>query len=124
MNVTGKQLARRLLRVQILATLLTALLFLVVKDSFSALAAIVGGLISVVPNMVFAAFAFAYAGARSSQQLVRSFFAGEGLKIILTAGLFAAVLSLLALPLAPLFSGFVAALAMQWLAPILLLKST
>lgn len=50
-----------------------------------------GGLAVIVPNAVFAALAFRHAGARQAQQIVRSFYLGEALKLILTAGLLVCV---------------------------------
>lgn len=85
---------------------------------------IAGGLAVILPTAVFAWRAFAHAGARSAQAIVRSFFAGEALKLILTALILAAIIALSSLPLGAVYSGFIAALATQWLAPVLFLKST
>ena len=49
--------------------------------------ALVGGLSIVLPNVLFTALAFRHAGARNAQNIVRSFYLGEALKIFLTAGL-------------------------------------
>lgn len=48
-----------------------------------------GGLIALLPNMYFAHRAFRFSGARAAQAIVRSFYAGEAGKLILTAVLFA-----------------------------------
>ncbi|TRX73799.1 F0F1 ATP synthase subunit I [Pseudomonas mangiferae] len=48
-----------------------------------------GGLIAWLPNLYFAHKAFRFGGARAAQAIVRSFYAGEAGKLILTAALFA-----------------------------------
>src|SRR5690606_2935274 len=48
-----------------------------------------GGLIVWLPNLYFAHKAFRFSGARAAQSIVRSFYAGEAGKLILTAVLFA-----------------------------------
>lgn len=124
LNFQGKTLAKRLLLVQLgliaLIAAVTALGFSL-AHSFGVIA---GGFAIILPTAVFAWRAFAYAGARSAQQIVRSFFAGEALKMVLTVLLLTAILVFSTLPLGAVYSGFIAALAVQWLAPVLFLKST
>jgi len=124
LNSHGKALAKRLLLTQlglIVVLACGALLIISLEHSFGV---IVGGLAIIIPTAVFAWRAFAYAGARSAQQIVRSFFAGEALKMVLAALILTAILVLTSLPLGAVYSGFIAALVVQWLAPVLLLKST
>ncbi|MDK1397555.1 F0F1 ATP synthase subunit I, partial [Pseudomonas protegens] len=60
-----------------------------------------GGLIALLPNVYFAHRAFRFSGARAAQAIVRSFYAGEAGKLILTAVLFALTFAGVK-PLAPL----------------------
>ena len=65
-----------------------------------------------------------YAGARANQQVVKSFFVGEGVKLVLTAVLLSLVLLLTNSNALWLLTGFILAVVAQWIAPILFLKST
>lgn len=82
-----------------------------------------GGLIALLPNMYFAHRAFRFSGARAAQAIVRSFYAGEAGKLILTAVLFALTFAGVK-PLAPLavFGVFVLTQLVSWFAPLLMSK--
>lgn len=53
--------------------------------------AFIGGVVAIVPNIIFALKAFKYAGAQSSRKVVESFYSGVKLKMLYTALLFALV---------------------------------
>jgi ATP synthase protein I len=80
-----------------------------------------GGLIALLPNIYFAHKAFRFSGARAAQAIVRSFYAGEAGKLILTAVLFALTFAGVK-PLAPLavFGVFLLTQAVSWFAPLLM----
>jgi len=80
-----------------------------------------GGLIALLPNIYFAHRAFRFSGARAAQAIVRSFYAGEAGKLILTAVLFALVFAGIK-PLAPLalFGVFLLTQSVSWFAPLLM----
>jgi ATP synthase protein I len=80
-----------------------------------------GGLIALLPNVYFAHRAFRFSGARAAQAIVRSFYAGEAGKLILTAVLFALTFAGVK-PLAPLavFGVFVLTQLVSWFAPLLM----
>lgn len=80
-----------------------------------------GGLIAWLPNMYFAWKAFRFTGARAAQAIVRSFYAGEAGKLILTAVLFALTFAGVK-PLAPLavFGVFGLTQLVSWFAPLLM----
>ena len=54
-----------------------------------------GGLISTIPNGYFARKAFRYRGARYTPQIVKSFYAGETGKLVMTAVMFALVFAMI-----------------------------
>ncbi|MAB40767.1 MAG: F0F1 ATP synthase subunit I, partial [Pseudomonadales bacterium] len=62
--------------------------------------------------------------ARANQKVVKSFFVGEGVKLMLTAVLISLLFLLTDFNPLWLMSGFVIAVISQWVAPILFLKST
>ncbi|MEX1221204.1 MAG: ATP synthase subunit I [Idiomarina sp.] len=124
LNSTGKTLAKRLLLTQTSIVVLVAVGVSLGLSLLHGLGVIAGGLAIIIPTAVFAWRAFAYSGARSAQQIVKSFFAGEALKMVLMTLILAAILGLSGLPNGAVFAGFIVALAVQWLAPVLFLKST
>ncbi|MDN7125359.1 ATP synthase subunit I [Pseudidiomarina terrestris] len=121
---SGKQLAAKLLRVQAGAIFLLACTFSLVTSYEYFWGVVGGGVVVMIPTALFAWRAFAQGGARSAQQVVSNFFAGEALKVSLTVVLLVALLMLTSLPLVAVCSGYITVLFIQWLAPILFLKST
>ncbi|RUO56807.1 ATP synthase subunit I [Pseudidiomarina homiensis] len=120
----GKQLAVKLLRAQAGTLFLLACTFSLATSYEYFWGVVGGGLTVMLPTALFAWRAFAQGGARAAQQVVSNFFAGEALKISLTVILLVALLLLTSLPLVAVCSGYIAVLIVQWLAPILFLKST
>lgn len=81
---------------------------LMLLNTVSAYSLLIGGLISAVPNAYFARKAFRYRGARATQQIVRSMYIGEAIKLLLTgAGFALSFFYIEPLDAAALFSGFV-----------------
>jgi ATP synthase protein I len=79
-----------------------------------ALSALGGGLIAVVPQAYFAVLAFRWRGARSARGIVRSGYAGEAGKFLLSVMGFALVFATLRPISAPaVFGGYLAMLAIQ-----------
>lgn len=79
-----------------------------------------GGLIAWLPNVYFAHKAFRYGGARAARDIVRSFYAGEAGKLILTAVLFALTFAgVKPLDAPSLFGVFLLALVVNGFAPML-----
>lgn len=78
--------------------------------------ALLGGLIGFVPNAYFAMKFGSANKTATAQHLVKVFYAGETTKLVLTALLFIVVFQLPDLRYVPLFCGFIAVLAVFWLA--------
>ena len=75
------------------------------------------GVVTIIPNIVFALKAFKYAGAKSSKLVIESFFSGVKLKMVLTALLFALAFKFLVLLPIPFFSMFCLVMALPLLTP-------
>lgn len=75
------------------------------------------GLVTIIPNIVFALKAFKYAGAKSSKLVVESFFSGVKLKMVLTALLFVLAFKFLVLLPIPFFSMFCLIMALPLVTP-------
>lgn len=82
---------------------------------------LLGGLIAWLPNLYFAHKAFRFSGARAAQAIVRSFYAGEAGKLILTAVLFALTFAgVKPLEALAVFGVFVLTQLVNWFAPLLM----
>ena len=110
---------RRLLLFQLSIAVLFPLVMLPFGTN-AALSAAAGGLASLIPNLYFAYRTFRYSGARSAQMILRSFYSGEAIKLIMTALIFAVVFKYLkTLNVAALFGGFIMVQMAVWLTPLL-----
>ena len=109
------------LLVQLLVLLLLALVLWQWQGSVAGYSGLCGGLIAWLPNLYFAHKAFRFSGARAAQAIVRSFYAGEAGKLVLTAVLFALTFAGVK-PLEPLavFGAFVLTQLVNWFSPLLM----
>lgn len=92
--------------------------------SYSALlgySALCGGVIAWLPTVYFAHKAFRFSGARAARNIIRSFYAGEAGKLILTAVLFALTFIAVKPVSAPaVFGVFILTQGVGWFAPLLM----
>ena len=86
-----------------------------VQFGYSALA---GGSIAVLPNFVFATLAFSHMGASSSAKVIKTFYWGEAVKLLLTIAMFSLVFIKLEVEFMPLFVCYVSGLIVHWTAPL------
>lgn len=77
--------------IQFLLCVVAALVSLLLFDLVAAYSILLGGFISIVPNGYFAWKAFRFRGARNTPLIIKSFYAGETGKLIMTGVLFALV---------------------------------
>ncbi len=95
---------------QLVWTVSLSLVCLSIFGVVAGYSALLGGLISAVPNSYFALHAFKFQGARNADKVVKSFIRGELGKIIFTGVLFALSFTLVtSLDELALIAGFVAA---------------
>ncbi|MGA1741932.1 MAG: ATP synthase subunit I [Pseudohongiellaceae bacterium] len=76
---------------QLVATTIAALSAFVLMGSVTGYSVFLGGMVSALPNAYFAIKAFRYSGARQMPLVVKSFYAGESGKLIITAIMFGLV---------------------------------
>jgi ATP synthase protein I len=117
----GRQLVTKVLFYQSLIALLLTFIFTLYSGENSGISAFYGGLICLLPAMVFAFLAFRYAGASQNRLVVRSFNKGSKLKFILTIVLFVMVYKWPNLQPIPLIVSYVVTLMAQW--PIIIFIS-
>ncbi|WPC05149.1 F0F1 ATP synthase subunit I [Pseudomonas sp. MBLB4123] len=107
--------------VQLVVVLLAAALLWQWQGRVAGYSGLCGGLIAWLPNLYFAHKAFRFSGARAAQAIVRSFYAGEAGKLILTAVLFALTFAgVKPLDALAVFGVFLLTQLVNWFAPLLL----
>jgi ATP synthase protein I len=79
----------RIMLVQTIALMVVTGSALIILGTVSAYSVLLGGLISIVPNAYFASKVFRHTGARAMEQIVRSAYLGEIIKLALTGAGFA-----------------------------------
>lgn len=80
----------------------------------SALAAACGAAIALIPSAYYAAHVFSKAPGTAPRQVLRAFYVGEVVKLILTAVLFIIALRWLSAHFLPLITTYAAALGTYW----------
>jgi len=113
----GRKFAYQQIGISITIVLIFTLIIYFIWGVTTATSALTGGVIGVVPNIIFAYKAFKYAGAKSSKLVVESFFSGVKIKMIVTALLFAMVFKTLSILPLPFFGMFCLVMAMPLLTP-------
>ncbi|WGS86073.1 ATP synthase subunit I [Methylomonas sp. UP202] len=100
---------------QVLMAALVASGFLLMGAWKSALSALLGGLVALIPNLYFAyrLHLVRHGGAR---KVVNAFYSGETIKLALTAALFILALQIPAIDFLMLLLGYAAVLSVFWFA--------
>ncbi|AYC35170.1 F0F1 ATP synthase subunit I [Pseudomonas cavernae] len=108
------------LLIQLIVVLLAATLLWQFRSPVAGYSGLCGGLIAWLPNLYFAHKAFRFSGARAAQAIVRSFYAGEAGKLILTAVLFALTFAgVKPLEALAVFGVFLLTQLVNWFSPLL-----
>lgn len=115
----GLRIAFKQIFITFIVVMFMTLSIFIIWNEHSAKSALLGGLIGIIPNIVFALKAFRYAGAREAKKVVESFFSGIKIKMGLTAILFSLVFKFIVIEPLPLFSMFCLVMAMPLLQPII-----
>lgn len=109
-----------MLLVELTVGLILTVLAALISGTVAAYSMLLGGLICLLPHCYFAYRAFKFQGARAARQIVRSFYTGEAVKLVLTAAMFTVVfVAVKPLNAAVLFVGFIVVQLSSWLVPIM-----
>ncbi len=100
---------------QILIVLLVSAGFFFLSNSINAKSAFYGGIVALIPNWYFARKINQHKG-QDARKIVRSFYAGESGKLILTAILFALILQDPRINFMAVLTAYIAALTVFWFA--------
>lgn len=115
----GRNTANQILKVQFLVIVVLTLAFAVFNFE-AGYSAFIGGMICLIPNLVFVIYAYRYGGARAAKKITSSFYRGEALKILLTALMFAVVFIFIPIAIGPLMTTYVLGLSVFWFAPAII----
>lgn len=116
MGVINKKrsIVSKIMSYQFLLILIMTAAFALGGKSY-ALSAALGGAAAFIPNLYFALRIHRAAG-QEARKIVRSFYAGESGKLLLTAALFFMIFQLPHIEILPLLSVYIAALSVFWFA--------
>jgi ATP synthase protein I len=111
--------ARRVIQFQALTIAAVSLLAFAVVGLAEAKSVLMGGMAAFLPNLYFAIKFGRHNPALSAREVVNAFYVGEGVKLALTALLFALIFQIPGVLVMPLFIGFIAAIMVFWFALLL-----
>lgn len=110
------------LKIQLYVILFIALITLLIFDHRQAISALLGGLTALLPMALFARKLFAHQGAKAAKNIVRSFYLGEMLKIILSVSLFSLIFIMYEVKPVTFFLMYIAVVMQHWFAPLIIDK--
>lgn len=112
---TKRTAVSKIISYQILMIVLMTVGFALAGGRAYALSAALGGAAAFIPNLYFALRVYRSAG-QEARKIVRSFYAGESGKLLLTAALFFMIFQLPNIEILPLLAVYIAALSVFWFA--------
>ena len=92
---------------------------LLLSGIMAAKTVILGGLVSIVPNALFARILFKHQGAQVAKQIVKGFYKGEAAKLLLTILMFGLVFSCFKIYPLVFFTVYILVQMLIWFAPLL-----
>jgi ATP synthase protein I len=117
---TIKSREYKIVAIQLLFVLVIVGILLLFTSLHVGTSALLGGLISVFANFLFARKAFSCTGAQQSHNILKAFYFGEVQKIIITVLAFYIVIKYLNVVFLALFLMYISAQFCFWLAPLLI----
>lgn len=112
----GKRIAKYGILTQSVVMLVGSALVGLVGSGFLAVSFLFGSLASLLPNLVFAVFAFKYSGARQRKLVAQSFSQGLKFKLAMTMIIFVVAFALIKVNVAMLFVAYAITVASHALA--------
>ena len=110
----GRTLVKKIAIFQSVITFLFTILTLIFKGEISAISVAAGGLVCIIPGLIFGFFAFRFAGASQNRVVVRSFSQGSKIKFMLTLVFFASCMQWNELSVGAMLLGFIVPTVTQW----------
>ncbi|SQH74520.1 ATP synthase protein I [Shewanella benthica] len=110
----GRWSAYKLVLIQAAIAGGTSVFFFALWGEQYGLSALAGGAIAVLPNFVFATFAFSYMGASSTAKVMQTFYWGEAIKLLLTIVLFSLTFNFFEVGFWPFFICYALGVTVPW----------
>ncbi len=107
--------AYRIVFLQLAGVVVLASLALIIRGITSGFSVLLGGLAYVIPNLIFVWRVFRFVGAQQMTLFAAAFFAGEALKLFLSAILFLVIVKYLPVSLLSELVGFIGAIVSFWI---------
>tara|TARA_R110000772_G_scaffold96406_19_gene195013 strand:- start:3387 stop:3776 length:390 start_codon:yes stop_codon:yes gene_type:complete len=114
LTAPGRALAKNIFYCQMTIIIALSAFFAVIYGQNSAISSLFGGVICLLPNVIFAYFAFRYAGASKNKLVVQQFNKGSKLKFFATILLFIVAYQWKDIQPLPLMLSYVVTLVSQW----------
>lgn len=109
-----------LLVMKLATTLLIALTLLLVYGNQQAVSALLGGLVALLPTAFFARKLFQHQGARAAREIIKSFYLGEALKILISMVLFTLVFMFYEVKPLTFFVTYIVVVMNYWFTPLII----
>lgn len=116
----AKQNINKLLIAQSILVILIALTVLLIKGKNDSISALLGGLVAILPSLLFARKLFRHSGARAAREIVKGFYIGEALKIVSSIALFAIVFIFYKVQPVVFFVTYIAVVMTHWFSPLII----
>jgi ATP synthase protein I len=116
--VRGLSTVAKILCYQILIIAVVSLGFGVGGGGQKTFSAAIGGFSAFVPNLYFA-LRVAGSAEQDARKVLRSFYVGESVKLLLTVALFMLIFQIPNIEILPLMAGYISALSVFWFALLL-----
>ena len=118
-NLQNLRGIKRLFLYEISLTILVAVIAFLFSGSTAAISALLGGVVSIIPNICFASKLFRHQGANSAKKIINDFYKGEALKIFLSVVLFALVFKFIYIMPLVFFAVYIMVQICIWFAPFI-----
>ena len=112
-----RNIALKLVGSQAIFVLLMTIIIYIGWDFTYARSALIGGMTAVIPNLIFALYAFRFAGAQAAKMVTQSFYRGQSLKLLTTVVLFIVAFKWMNVLIEPMMLAFILTLLTHWFAP-------
>lgn len=118
-TTNGRRVANRLIAIQSLVCIVCAATYYLLVDKSAALSSLMGAIACVVPNWYFASKVFATSGASRARIILRSFYIGQVIKVLITIGVICTGLALFNDDPTPMLLTFILGLMVYRVVPLL-----
>jgi ATP synthase protein I len=107
---------------QLILVVLLASLCLLLLDSKACYSVLAAGMVSILPQLIFAHYAFKYQGAKFARKIILHFYWGEVLKIFSSVVLFACVFMLININAAVFFAAYLLVSCSAWFLSLIIAR--